>query len=315
MTPVDRPSCDVHTHVGLDTGFHLRGWWPYALTTQQLLADMDRNGIKRAVCFPFTLPSAFDVIRFADSGEVNLLPDRFPFDRENQLLLLEVARVDVRKQLLPFAMFDPAREQERQAEAIESRIGEIHGLKVQSTVIQSPIRALLKEGRCLMELAGKYDLPVLIHTSIAPTDLWAQTSDCLEVAAAYPRVRFNLAHSLRFHQPSLIAATKLANVWVDCSAHLIHCALACRDSPAVAVKSERVDADYATPWKVLETIHQMLPGKYLWGSDAPFMSWVDDQISHRFSYDFEVAALYALPADLRRSMSQIAPGMWLGETG
>ena len=28
---------DVHTHVGADQGFLLRGWWPYASTTTDLL--------------------------------------------------------------------------------------------------------------------------------------------------------------------------------------------------------------------------------------------------------------------------------------
>src|SRR5438309_1268650 len=36
---------DVHTHVGLEPGFYLRGWWPYAATATDLLAQMDANGI------------------------------------------------------------------------------------------------------------------------------------------------------------------------------------------------------------------------------------------------------------------------------
>lgn len=309
---VDVPTYDVHTHVGLDAGFFLRGWWPYALTTQQLLADMARNGIDRAVCFPFTLPSSFDVERFSSSGEVRLLSDRVPFDRENKLMLDEVARIDHEHRLRPFAMFDPARRPREQAKAIEPIVDSIHGLKVQSTVLQSPIRALLGEGRCLMELAERHDLPVLIHTSIAPHDTWAQATDCLDVAAAFPRVRFNLAHSLRFHRSSLERAATLANVWVDCSAHLIHCALARTDSPAVAEPSQRVVADYALPANVLEVIHRMLPNRYLWGSDAPFMSWVDDAIAHAFTYDAEAAVLRQLPLEIADSMTRHAPAAWLG---
>src|SRR3989442_15657624 len=100
---------DVHTHVGLDAGFFLRGWWPYASTARDLLDRMTANHIDRAVCFPFTLPSAFDPYAFAQSGELKLLDGRFPFDRENLLLADEIARVDVEKRLLQFAMFDPGR--------------------------------------------------------------------------------------------------------------------------------------------------------------------------------------------------------------
>src|SRR3954447_5477839 len=85
---------DVHTHVGLDAGFYLRGWWPYAATAGDLLSHMDAHGIGKAVCFPFTLPSAFDAYAFAEGGRVELLPGRFPFDRENRLLVQEVERID-----------------------------------------------------------------------------------------------------------------------------------------------------------------------------------------------------------------------------
>ena len=222
---------DVHTHVGVDSGFVLRSWWPYAQTTQHLLDDMSRNGIGRAVCFPFTLPSSFDSIAFADVGSVNLIENRFPFDRENKCLLDEVDRIDAEDRLLPFAMFDPFRKQDEQIAAIESLATRICGLKTQTTVLQSPIKELLKRGRGLMNLAEKHDWPVVVHTAVAPSDSWAQVADCIEVAAAFPRVRFNLAHSLRFHRRLLEEASQLKNVWIDCSAHLIHCALEKDDSP------------------------------------------------------------------------------------
>src|SRR5438552_3242517 len=162
---------DVHTHIGLDTGFYHRGWWPYAATARDLIEQMDRHGIDRAVCFPFTLPSAFDTQAFAERNEVTLLPARFPFDRENALLASEIGRVGSGR-LLQFAMFDPAREIERQVEAIKPLIGKIAGLKTQSTVIRSPVAALLEHGRPLMELAAANDLPVLFHTAV--NDPWAQ---------------------------------------------------------------------------------------------------------------------------------------------
>src|SRR5438105_185434 len=98
---------DVHTHVGVEPAFQLRGWWPYASTTRDLLTHMDAHGIDRAVCFPFTLPSAFDPYAFADRNTVELLPNRFPFDRENPLLAQEIQRIDTDKRLLQFFMFDP----------------------------------------------------------------------------------------------------------------------------------------------------------------------------------------------------------------
>ena len=300
---------DVHTHVGLDSGFYLRGWWPYAATAADLLREMDAHGIDRAVCFPFTLPSAFDDQAFAAHGTVVLRPGRFPFDRENALLAQELERVDGDGRLLQFAMFDPSRQIEQQVEAIKPLVFRIRGLKTQSTVIQSPVKALLDHGRPLMMLAQEHNLPVLFHTSV--NDAWAQVADCLAVAHAFPTVRFNLAHSCRFHEPLLRACAAAPNVWVDCSAHLAHCQLAREDKPAVAPRDLRIRADYMSPAKVLEAVHAILGDKYMWGSDNPFMSWCDDKLRIRYTYKQEMDVVRALSADLRESMLTGAPRAWL----
>jgi predicted TIM-barrel fold metal-dependent hydrolase len=302
---------DIHTHIGLDTGFYLRGWWPYACTVQDLLGHMDRAGIDRAVCFPMTLPSAFDATAFADGGKVELLANRSPFDRENGLLVQEVQRIDRDGRLLPLAMFDPGRAVGEQMRNLQSLVEDIAGLKIQTTTIETPIRGMLTEGRELMAMAEQLDWPVVIHTAVLPGDRWSQVADCLEVAAAYPRVRFDLAHSLRFHAGYLSQAATMPNVWVDCAAHLTHCELARMDSPITAPKSDRVDADYSRPTQVLETIHAMLPGRYMWGSDNPFMSWCDDDIRIMYSYKDEADALAGLPDGVRQSMSSSGPESWL----
>ena len=303
---------DVHTHVGVDLGFVLRGWWPYAETSQGLIQHMDAHAIGRAVCFPFVLSSAYDPYAFGDRGAVELLPDRVPYDRENLLLCEEGSRIDTDRRLMVFAMFDPSRKTGLQLANLERLTGRIAGLKTQSTIIESPIRALLHESRGLMAFAEQHDLPVLFHTAVFPDDCWAQVETCLEIAAAYPRIRFNLAHSLRFHAPHLAAAARLPNVWVDCAAHLAHCQLAREDHPAVAPRCDRVDADYANPAQVLEAVFDLLDGCYLWGSDNPFMSWCDKTIRAVYSYGQEAQVLMALPAAVRTSMAATAPKAWLG---
>ena len=303
------PTYDVHTHIGLDTGFYLRGWWPYAATAADLLLQMDAHGIDRAVALAFVLPSAFDAEAFAERNEIELRSGRFPFDRENALLAREIERLAAQERLLQFAMFDPAREIERQVEAIRPLVGKIRGLKTQSTVIRSPVRALIDQGQALMQLAEEHDLPVLFHTSV--NDPWAQVSDCLDVARAFPKVRFNLAHSCRFHAPLLRECAATANVWVDCSAHLAHCQLARENSPAVAPIGERVRADYNEPTEALVAVHAILGDKYMWGSDNPFMSWCDDKLRIFYTYEQEMAVVRDLPGPIRRSMLSGAPHAWL----
>jgi len=302
---------DVHTHVGLDLSFLLRGWWPYAATAQELLDHLAEQSIDRAVCFPFTNPSAFDAVAFADRHAVELLPGRVPFDRENELLARELDHIDTENRLSMLAMFDPGRCIDRQISNIEKLIGRIAGLKVQTTTIESPIRSLLDGGRDLMTLAETHSLPVLMHTAILPTDPFSQVADCLDVVEAFPKVRFDLAHSLRFHVGHLRRAAQMPNLWVDCAAHLAHCWLARGDAPLVAPMRERVDADYTRPVQVLEVIHEMLGGRYLWGTDAPFMSWCDDDIRILYSYRQEVEVLFALPEHVRLSVASSGPRAWL----
>lgn len=316
MSPADSRTpgyrYDVHTHVGADFGFYLRGWWPYCSTAQDLLQHLDANGIDRAVCFPFTFPSAFDPYAFADAGRLELLPGRVPFDRENVLLVREVERIDTAGRLLPFAFFDPAREVRRQLQSLDKLAGRIQGLKTQATILESPIRSLLAGGRDLMAFARQHDLPVLIHTAVYPKDPWSQVPDCLAVAEAFPDVRFNLAHSLRFHAEYLRRAAGLANVWVDCAAHLAQCGLACEaDSPFIAPRADRVDADYRKPAEVLQAIHAILGDRYLWGSDSPFMSWSDDLIRVVNSYRSEADVLRALPDRIQKDMGCVGPESWL----
>lgn len=300
---------DVHTHVGLDVGFYLRGWRPYAASGQQLLDEMDRNGIQHAVCFPFTLPSAFDAMKFAKENRIELLPGRFPFDLENELLLKEIERLGAPDRLFVFAMFDPGRQVEKQLATLQRLRGRIAGLKTQTTILQSPVRHLLDEAAPLMHFAAENNLPVVFHTSV--NDPWAQVSDCLDVAEAHPKVRFNLAHSLRFDRPSLLRAGQIPNVWVDCSAHRIHCELARRNSAAVAAEPRRVKTNFDDPIAVLADIESLLPGRYLWGSDNPYMSWQDDQLSLESSFSKEADVLHALPAEVRDRMARVAPRQWL----
>lgn len=302
---------DVHTHIGLDLGFYLRGWWPYASTAQDLLQQLSANRIDRAVVFPFALPSAFDPYTYADRLEVSLIPGRVPFDRENLALVKEVQRIDRERRLFVLAMFDPSRRVTEQVRLLEALKGRISGLKLQGTVLQSKVTDLLTVGRPLMEFAETEHYPVLFHTSINPSDPWAQTADCLKVAEAFPKVRFNLAHSHRFHAPTLRLAAQMPNVWVDCSAHLVHCQGALDNGGHVAAPAERVDADYTKPSQVLEAVYDIVGPKYMWGSDNPYMSWCDDNIVAVYTYKQEADTLHALPQKIRDSMASHAPQAWL----
>lgn len=305
------PIYDVHTHVGLDLGFFLRGWRPYAAWVPDLIEHMNAHGIDRAVCFPFTLPSAFDAVAFADQGRVELLPGRVPFDRENDILVREIEALEVGDRLYPLAMIDPSRRVNEQLKRLERLARRIAGLKLQSTIIESPVCSLLTTGRSLLEFAADRRWPVLLHATIWEQAPHARITDCFAVAEAFPSIRFDLAHSLAFHAGYLRRAAQMPNVWVDCAALLAHCRLARDNSPIIAPPADRLDADYTRPGQVLEAIHAVLGDRFLWGSDNPFMSWCDDRLRLLYSYAQEAAVLKTLPEHVRADICTVGPEAWL----
>ena len=81
--------------------------------------------------------------------------------------------------------------------------------------------------------------------------------------------------------------------------------------PHAAPVSDRVDADYNNPTKVLEAVHKIVGDRYMWGSDNPYMSWCDDRLRILYTYEQETAVLADLPEAIRRSMLMTAPEAWL----
>lgn len=307
---------DNHVHIGVDPLFYVNGWSPYALDVPRLLAEGADTGIDRWIVFPFVSYLGLDFAALR-RGEIKTGPEsEVPYTFENRRLLEEIARQNEEngKKLLPFLMADPGRFQNEQVREWESVIKNhrVFGLKIQATIIRSPITALLEKGGIMLDFAEEHNLPVLIHSSIAPDDAWSQCADILRIAEARPDLRFILAHSCRFHRPSLDRVAELPNTWFDCSAHIIHCECAVRGLSTVAVPGERFDSDYASPARVLQDLAEAYPNKLIWGSDAPFYSYEDAGIQLRSTYRAEVDVLESLPPEkleLAASRNTLA---WLG---
>jgi len=95
-----------------------------------------------------------------------------PYAFENERMLQEIYDLypDIGKSTIPFAIMDPLREPEAQL----TKLRELHArypfyvLKIQATIIQSDITALLNVGRGFLDFAAEFNLPFIIHSSIAP---------------------------------------------------------------------------------------------------------------------------------------------------
>ena len=293
---------DCHNHIGADLLFYLHGDFPYAQQLVQMQQEGGPLGISHWVVFPFVSYAAMDVTQFRAGGiGFNNGLETIPYAFENRRLLEECYRLfpEEGKKTLPFVMVDPLRKTDSQAEELVKLRSEyrFHGIKLQTTIIQTDIKHLAKEGRVFLDLAREWDIPFLIHSSVAESDVWAQAHDILNIAEANPDVRFCAAHSCRYDKECLDRVNALPNAWFDNSAHCIHCVGAVDDLPYIAPRSRRFDTDYTDPARVIADLAAAYPAKFMWGSDSPFYSYaaaINGKVVKLIStYEREVTALKA----------------------
>lgn len=303
---------DVHSHVGVELYRYVRDEYPYSQDLRTLFTHADRTGVARCVVFPCVSYQAMDLAQLRESRVVlDGRLDAVPYGRENRRLMKEIYDYfpDLARRTIPFVNVDPLRKVPEQIELLRDLRAtyRFHGLKIQPFAIQAPILSLLDAGAPLLDFAREHDLPFTIHSSIDAGDRFSQCADILTVAERHPELRFCLAHSCRFHLPSLERVAALPNTWFDCSAHGIHCQLAAQNHPVVAAREERFDSDYTSPGKVLNDLAARYPTKMMWGSDSPGHSYASSfggtSLSLWSSYDLEVKYLREVDPDLRASVA------------
>lgn len=167
------PRADAHAHLGRDRDGH-------ALTAEELVADLDRHGIARAVVFPASEPGA--------AGD---------FAAANAAVLAAAWRHPGR--LVPFCRLDPARAG-GDALARAARDG-ARGLKLHP-VAQ---RFRLDDPACvaLVGEAARLGLPVLIHAGFGARPL---AGPIATLVAEAPGARLILAHGARGDARAVAAA-------------------------------------------------------------------------------------------------------------
>lgn len=312
---------DCHNHIGVELGAYLQGGFPYGQHLQDMVVTGRAHGVDRWIVFPMVTNLALNLDSVRHGGcETGGALECVPYRWENRRMMAEIHELfpEEGRQVLPFAMFDPERETGAQASALRQLWSEhrFYGLKTQPTIIQSPIAALRRQGQIFLDLAREWDIPLLIHSSVLPSDIWSQARDIIDIAAANPDVRFNVAHSARFDRECLDRIAALDNCWFDCSAHGIHCDLAVQDSPVVAPEERRFASDYSRPAQVLRDLAESYPQKLLWGSDSPYQSYVGVHDGHRLAllstYEKEAEYFFQLPEGMRKLAGYENTLNWLG---
>ena len=311
---------DAHNHVGADIMFWLRGDYPYAQDLITMTRGGGALGVDRWIVFPFVINLSFQIEALRRGEMVYGGLEKVPYAFENRRLLREIHELfpEEGKRCLPFAMLDPMREQKAQIAELRKLRSEyaFYGLKLQTTMLQSFVKTLGAEGQGFVELAEEWNIPFVIHSSVGPDDPWAQASDILDIAERFPRVRFCLAHSCRYDRECLDRVNALPNAWFDCSAHGIHCDGAVANLPYIAPPERRFDSDFTNPKRVMADLAAAYPSKFIWGSDSPYYSYVAmlgrERLALISSYEREVAALRAQPAEVVSRIADANTRTWLG---
>ena len=299
----------------------MRDELPYCQDLPTLLSEGNAQGVERWVVFPMVSNLTMDLPALREGKVVSTdRLERVPYAYENRHLLWEIQETsrEAAERTYPLMIADPAREPEAQAKALRSLSNtyRFYGLKFQTTILQTPILSLLNEGQVLLDLARDLDLAVLIHTSVHRDDPYAQVGDVLDIVEKVPDIRFCLAHSLRFDGEAMERLAALPNAWFDCSALRVHCQLAVENSPVVASPEIRFQSDYTRPERVLRDLAEAYPDRLLWGSDAPYYSFVGETEFGTFrlksTYADEAACAHALPVALREKVTRENTLRWLG---
>jgi predicted TIM-barrel fold metal-dependent hydrolase len=305
---------DAHAHIGVTLKGYACREYPYAQTIEGLYYRQLAAGVDVNIVFPFTPDLYFDpqaLTRGVMQPAAQPLSP-VPYATENELLLNEVFDFcpELQQRFIPFVSVDPGREvdgQMRSLMGLEERYP-IYGIKISPVLCQSSITELLGAGRLFLDYAKERDLPLLLHVTTDPREVYSQAADAFRVIAAYPGLRFCLAHCILFHKDFLQHADEAPNVWVDTAALKIQVELVAASNPPVSPPDRRIAANYTDHVAMMRTLVEAYPDTIIWGSDAPAYAYIcrrqqADGVFTEFRlkarYEDEKAALDALPPALR----------------
>jgi len=310
---------DVHAHVGINIKAFAESGFPYCSSVEDLYYRQTANGVDCSVIFPITPELYFDIPRYAETGE--LVPaarpiSKAPYAQENSMLLYDVFRFCPERacHFLPFISVDPGRKIPEQLAVIRELEQEfpIYGIKINPVGCQTKVTKLLEEGEVFLELAHQHNWPLLFHVTVDPREGFSGAAETFQVLEKHPELRYCLAHCIGLHREFLDRANAMPNVWVDTAALKIQVQLAHEDSPLMAAPPHRLECDCSDHVKVMQALVQHYPETIVWGSDAPYCSYITRRLQaeghyHEFrlkgTYEQEKQALDILPPRERQQLA------------
>jgi len=305
---------DCHSHVGLNLKNYACREYPYAQTIEGLYYRQRAAGVDVNIVFPASGSLFFDPSYF-EKGEMRPARNPLspaPYALENEMMMLEVFEFNPehKERFITFVMADPGREVRRQLQLLREleRRFPVYGIKISSVDCQSRITSLLDVGRPFLDYAAERNIPLLLHTTVDPSEDYSRAALCFQVIEENPHVRFCLAHCIGFHAGFLQKANDMPNVWVDTAALKIQVQCARENNRIIAPEKERFEGDYSDHTKILGALMARYPDTIMWGTDSPWYTFICRRKQGEGSYlpfrlkgryEDEKAALDALPEELR----------------
>jgi predicted TIM-barrel fold metal-dependent hydrolase len=310
---------DVHAHAGINIKAFAENGFPYCSSIEDLYYRQSSNGVDCSVVFPITPELFFDIPNYARTGK--LIPAErplspAPFVQENRMLLNDVFRFCPEKasHFLPFVCVDPGRKVQEQLASLHELEQEfpIYGFKINPVGCQTKVTKLLEEGEVFLEYARERNLPILFHVTTDPGEGFSGAADTFTVMEKHPELRYCMAHCIGLHRGHLDRANAMPNVWVDTSALKIQVELAHGGSPITPKPADRIECDCSNHLKVMQALVQRYPQTIIWGSDAPYHSYITKRLQAegyyfefrlKGTYEQEKAAWDVLSPDERRQVA------------
>jgi len=290
---------DVHAHAGINIKAFAETGFPYCSSAEDLFYRQTANGVDCSVVFPITPELYFDIPIYAQTGK--LVPAAQPLSpasyvQENRMLLRDVFRFCPERSghFLPFVSADPGRKIPEQLAALRELEQEfpIYGLKIVPVACQTKVTKLLEEGEVFLEFAQERNWPILFHVTADAQEGFSGAEDTFRVIEKHPQLRYCLAHSLCFHRGYLERAASLPNVWVDTSALKIMVQLIFDSNVHIVAPADLIDCDSTDHRKVMQAMVERFPRTMVWGSDAPYHSYITRRWQGEGYFEFRLKGTY-----------------------
>lgn len=169
----------------------------------------------------------------------------------------------------------------------------IYGLKIVPIACQTKVTKLLEEGEVFLEFAAERNWPILFHVTADTREGFSGAQETFQVIAKHPEIRYCLAHCISLNRKYLEMADALPNVWVDTSALKIQVQLAYENNPIMALPPDRLECDCSDHLKVMQALVEHFPETMVWGSDAPYHSYITRRLQAEGQYhDFRLKGTY-----------------------